>query len=198
MGKRKAYPRGEAGRRRPPLSSGTRYDYALATGSMIFFGEGMRGQLGGSPWMLATILDWLGLHVECASTIRMDLYVEREKASRAAGDANRAFMTHAAHTYGMPLDYVRELWTRDYLYRDEIDPRWELAGLAGSSIVEPCLPGVVKQTFGESNAAYRALELLLRALPGSVYEANLLEFMFEHHEANGRPDVRARWAAMWR
>jgi hypothetical protein len=100
----------------------------------------------------------------------------------------------------MPLDYVQELFDRDYFYRDEIDPRTELSGGGTTVPIERCLPAVVKRPFQEPgpDAAYQALAYLLRVLPGSVYEANLVEFMFEHLEANGQTDVRSRWAALWR
>ena len=194
------YPRGESGRSRRPLNTGRLYDYAITTSAIVFFAEGMRGQLGPGPSLeLKTIIAWLGMSLECAFSVDMDYYQKCEAQSRAAGETNRGFFTsHAAHEYKMPRDYVQELFGRDYLYRDEIDPRLALSGLAGSSNLVECLPGVVRHNFKEGHAAYRALEMLLRALPGSVYEANLLEFMFEHNEANGKQDVRSRWSALWR
>jgi hypothetical protein len=193
---RRKYPRGDTGRSRPPLNSGRRYEYALSTGAIIFFDEGKRGELGGSPHELKDILGWLGLKLDCASTIPMDYYLKREAESRAKGEANRNFFIgHAAHEYQMPPEYVQELLTREYLYRDEIDPRWELSSLASLSLIEQCLPAVIRQESDESANGFKALTMLLHALPGSVYSANLLEFMFEHHEANGRTNIRSEWAA---
>lgn len=197
----KAWPRGDAGRSRKPLNSGRRYDYALAAGEMIFFEHGRLGQLGGPPGRLPHVLGYLGLKLDCASNIDLDYFRQGDEEARGRGESNRAFfMSHVAQKYQMPLDYVRELFTRDYLYRDEIDPRHELSGHGTTTLIQTCLPGVVKRPYREPgpDKAYQALAYLLQMLPGSVYEANLVEFMFEHLEANGQTDVRSRWAALWR
>ncbi len=194
---KRKYPRGDAGRSRPPLRAGTRYDCALGVGGqIIFFGEGKLGELGGDPFELRSILSWLGLEVVCANTIRLDYYRAQDARSRAAGESNRNFfITHAAHEYKMSREYVQELFTRDYLYRDEIDPRWELAGRGATALIEECLPGLVTKRHSKDQEAFKALTMLLQVLPGYVYEANLLEFMFEHREANGDDKVRYDWAA---
>lgn len=193
------YPRGDRGRSRPPLNSGRLYDYVITTPAIVFYEHGKCGELGNDIGLLKHIIGYLGLKLECTHSVDIDYYEKQDKKSRAAGQAQPGFfMSNVAQEYQMSFEYVQELFTRDYLYRDEIDPRWGLSGLAGNSILIECLPGVVKREYGKSDAAFSALEMLLRALPGSVYEANLLEFMFEHNEANGNKDVRNRWSQLWR
>jgi hypothetical protein len=159
---------------------------------MIFFEGGRLGQLGGYPGKLKIVMQWLQLEFECASNLRLDYHEQRQQEARAKGLTNLAFdISYVANEYKMSRDYVEELQQRDYLYRDELGPRLQLASHSGSSLMQECLPGVVRQV---NNSAYEALEGLLRALPGKVYLGNLQEFMLEYHEANGRMDIRRRWA----
>ena len=90
---------------------------------------------------------------------------------------------------------MRELSTRDYLYRDEIDARLELADTAGTATCFDCLPGVIKRDYSNKSnkEAFTEIAILLMALPGSVYSRNLLEFLFEYHEDHGRANFRQDW-----